>query len=373
MTFLFYSFCIESVYVFCYNSIVMKKTICILLSAVLMLACCSCSLDMNLNKKERYSAGFLDLFDTASTVIAYDTSESDFNEHYDQFYEKLAEYDKLYDIYNAYEGVNNLYTLNQEAKDGPVKVDSRIINLLEYCKYVYELSGGKTNICFGSVLSLWHDSRESAEADPENASLPDMTELEEAAEHTSFDSLVIDRENSTVYFSDPQLKLDVGAVAKGYAVREVCKWAEENLWTSAAVSIGGNICTFGYKEDDGNSLWNIGIENPDTTADDYLVNVRITDLSVVTSGDYQRYYMVDGKKYCHIINPDTLMPSEYMTSVSVICDDSALGDALSTTLFNMPIEDGKTMIESMDGVEAVWVDKEYNKTYSSGFEEYIED
>lgn len=334
--------------------------------------CCSCS-NLSVNKKERYSSGFLDLFDTASNIIAYDKSEQDFDEHMEQFHQKLEEYDRLYDIYNSYDDLVNLHTLNQRAKDGPVKVDSRIIDLLEYCKYVYELSDGKTNVCFGAVLHEWHICREHAVNYPEEAALPDMTVLEAANAHCDMDSLVIDKENSTVYFSDPKLRLDVGAVAKGYAVREVCEWAQENLWTSAAISIGGNVCTFGYKNDDGKTLWNIGVENPDTSSNDYLLNVKITDLSVVTSGDYQRYYTVDGKKYCHIINPKTLMPAEYVSSVSVICNDSALGDALSTALFTMPVEDGQRLVEKLDNVEAVWVDKNYEKVFSSGFEKYISD
>lgn len=350
----------------------MKKFFCVILAFTVSLVCCSCSGSYNISKKERFSSSFLDLFDTASTVIAYDDSQKAFNDRFEQFHKRLEEYYRLYDIYNSYEGVVNLYTLNSKAKDGPVKVDGRIIDLLEYCKYVYDLSGGRTNICFGAVLSIWHDSRNKGIGNPDTAVLPDMKELKAAAEHTDIDSLVIDSEKSTVYFSDPALKLDVGAVAKGYAVREVCKWAKENLWSSAAISIGGNVCTFGYKNDDGRTLWNIGIENPDLSEDDYLENVKITDLSVVTSGDYQRYYTVDGKKYCHIINTETLMPSEYMSSVSVICADGALGDALSTTLFNMPIEQGKKMVENMQEVEAVWVDKEYHKTFSSGFENYIE-
>lgn len=351
----------------------MKKIICVFLSLLTIFVCCSCSAVGLTEKKEKYSASFLDLFETASTVVAYDTNESEFNEHFEQFYNKLKEYNDLYDIYNSYDGINNLYTLNQKAKDGPVKVDSRIIDLLEFCRYVYDFSGGKTNICFGAVLSLWHDSREYAIANPQDAKLPDMKKLKEAAEHTSFDSLVIDKENSTVYFSDPLLKLDVGAVAKGYAVQKVCEWAEENLWSSGAISIGGNIYTFGVKEDENDELWNIGIESPDPNASDYLTNVHITDLSVVTSGDYQRYFTVDGKKYCHIIDPDTLMPAQYVSSVSVICDDSGMGDALSTTLFNMPIEEGMSLVESLTGVEAVWVDQEYKEYYSSGFEKYIEE
>lgn len=346
----------------------MKKIVSVFLALLLVFSFTSCS---SVNKKEKFTSSFLDLFDTASTIIAYDESQEAFDAHMEQFHSRLEEYDRLYDIYNSYEGLANLYTVNQQAKDGPVKVDSRIIDLLEYCRYVYDLSEGKTNACFGSVLRLWHYSRDNAGNNPEEASLPDMTALKQAAEHTSFDSLVIDKENSTVYFSDPELKLDVGAIAKGYAVREMTSWAKENLWSSAAISIGGNVSTFGFKNDDGKTLWNIGIENPDTESTDYLLNVKITDLSVVTSGDYQRYFVVDGKKYCHIINPDTLMPAEYVASVSVICNDSALGDALSTTLFNMPIDEGKKLVEGLDGVEAVWVDKEYNKSFSSGFENYI--
>lgn len=345
-----------------------KNFLCIILSAAALINCCACGVFGGL---QRYQKSFLDLFDTASTIVAYDSSEEDFNNHYQQFHDALEEYDRLYDIYSSYDGVTNLYTVNKEAANAPVKVDKKIIDLLEYGKYAYEISAGKTNICFGSVLRLWHACRETAQDNPDNAVLPKEEELTAAAKHTDINSLVIDRENSTVYFTDPELQLDVGAIAKGYAVQQVCEWAQGNLWSSAAISIGGNVYTFGYKNDDGKTLWNIGIENPDSTADDYLLNVDITGLSVVTSGDYQRYFTVDGKRYCHIINPDTLCPAEFVSQVTVICADSALGDALSTTLFNMTIEDGKRLIDDMPDVEAVWVDKDYNIVYSEGFEQYI--
>lgn len=347
----------------------MKKIISMISVILLLLGISSCAAAPV--EKQRFSTSFLDLFDTASTVIAYDESQELFNEHFQQFYDKLAEYDKLYDIYKSYDGLTNLYTLNREAKDGPVKVDKKIIDLLEYCKYAYDLSGGKTNICFGSVLELWHDSREYAKNNPDDAKIPDMKALTIAAKHTNFESLVIDRENSTVYFSDPDLRLDVGAVAKGYAVREVSDWARDNLWSSAAISIGGNISTIGYKNDDGKTPWNIGLENPEPDVSDYLYNLNITDMSVVISGDYQRYFIADGKKYCHIIDPDTLLPAEYVASVAVVCEDSALGDVLSTTLFNMSVEDGMKLVESIDGVEAVWVTPDYERHLSKGFEKYI--
>lgn len=346
----------------------MKKFLCCLLALVLAFALCSCS---DTNKLQRYSSTFFDVFDTVSTVTAYDTDQDSFNAHLDQLHQRLEEYHKLYDIYNSYDGLANINTLNNEAGKAPVAVDERIIDLLEFGKEAYALSDGKTNICFGAVLSIWHQYREQAENDPEAARLPDMTELKVAAEHTDISDLIIDRESSTVFFADPQLRLDVGAIAKGYAISEVCKWAQENLWSSAIVNIGGNVCVFGYKNDDGETLWNIGIESPDQTAEPYLETVRLTDMSIVTSGDYQRYYTVDGKRYCHIIDPDTLMPAEYVSAVTVICEDSALGDALSTSLFNMPIEQGMKLVEELQGVEAIWTDKEYNTYYSSGFESYI--
>lgn len=340
------------------------------MSIAIALSCTACSAIGK--KSERFTASFLDLFDTASTIIAYDDSQESFDAHYQQFYNELKKYDNLFDIYKEYDGVTNLCTVNKQAGIAPVKVDPIIIDMLEYGRLVYKLSDGKTNICFGSVLSLWHNERERSKDNSALAKLPSMTDLENADEHTNIYDLIIDKDESTVFFRDPDLRLDVGAIAKGYAVQKITEYAHDNLWQSAAISIGGNVTTFGFKENDGKTKWTIGIENPDVTADDYLLKVKITDLSVVTSGDYQRYYIVDGKKYCHIINPQTLMPSDFVASVSVICNDSALGDALSTTLFNMSIEDGQKLVESLSGVEAVWVDKEYNKFYSAGFEQLIE-
>lgn len=354
----------------------MKRIVSLIIIAVMCISVTGCTANTknNNNKqsdKEKYTASFLDLFDTASTIIAYDESQEKFDEHYEQFHNELERYDHLYDIYKSYDGITNLYTINKTAGIEPVKVDNDIIELLKFSKYAYELTNGKTNICFGTVLELWHNEREIAKENPEDAKVPDEQALIDANKHTNIDDLIIDEENSTVFFNDSEMKLDVGAVAKGFAVSKVAKWANEELWTSAAISIGGNVAAFGYKNDDSSTLWKIGIENPDTTKDDYLLKVDITDLSVVTSGDYQRYFTVDGVKYCHIINPETLSSSNYMSSVSVICDSSALGDALSTGLFNMPIDEGVKLINSMDGVEAVWVDKDYNKTFSSGFEGYI--
>ncbi|MDE7124396.1 MAG: FAD:protein FMN transferase, partial [Eubacterium sp.] len=105
---------------------------------------------------------------------------------------------------------------------------------------------------------------------------------------------------------------------------------------------------------------------------DYIAKVNASDHdTVVTSGDYQRYYTVDGVDYCHIINPETLMPADFMSSVSVISKDSAYADMLSTALFNMRIEDGLSLVNGMSDTEAMWVDKNGEITYSDNFKNYV--
>lgn len=317
--------------------------------------------------QDKYTDTVLDLFDTVISVTAYDDSEKSFKEHFDAFYDMLGEYNRLYDIYNSYDGVNNIKSINDAAGKKAVKVDKKIIDLLLFGKEIYEISGGRTNICLGSVLSVWHEYRTRGIDNPPEASLPPEKELQEAAKHTDIDMLIIDKNESTVYLKDSKMSIDIGAIAKGYAAQRVYEYAKSNLWSSAVLNLGGNVIAYGEKPD--GTGWNIGIENPD--GGDYSQMLEISGESVVTSGDYQRYYEVGGKRYCHIINPDTLMPAEYCKAVTVICDDSGMADALSTTLFNMEPEKAIEMINNTNGAEALITDNNNKKLYSKNFEKYI--
>ena len=221
------------------------------------------------------------------------------------------------------------------------------------------------------MLSLWHDSRENALKNPKTAALPDDNALKNAAKYTNIDDLIIDEKNSTVMLKSKNMSLDVGAIAKGFVCEKVAEYIKNNgIWQSAVISLGGNVKTIGTKHNDGKTKFNIAVENP--SGGDYLCTVGASNgLSVVTSGDYQRTFTVGGKKYCHIINPDTLRPSEYMSAVTVVCNDSAKCDAMSTALFNMSITDGVRLVNSTDGLYAMWVDKNGKITYSNGFEDLM--
>lgn len=318
---------------------------------------------------EKFTSYYFDYFDTVTTVTGYAESREAFDAVCAEIESQLKEYHQLYNIYNRYDGLNNLYTVNTAG--GAVKVDGRIIGLLEYAKEVYTVTNGKTNAAMGSVLSIWHDYRTLGSNHPEKAELPSMERLTEASAHTDINDVVTDRENSTVFLADPDMSLDVGALAKGYATEQVAKWLESEGYTGYILNVGGNVRTVGAKAD--GEKWTVGLENPDAASEDdaYLVHLSLAGETVVTSGSYQRYYIVGGKSYHHIIDPETLMPSEKYRSVSVICRDSALGDALSTALFCMTYEEGSALVETLDGVEAMWLLNSGEKLFSSGFDNYV--
>lgn len=341
----------------------MVKRILALIVLVLLLAGCGAP---EVQKKPTiYEASFLSLFDTVTVVKGTAESKEAFEETARTVQEDLTYYHRLFDVYSGYEGLNNLKTVNDMAGIGPVEVEKPIIDLLLDCRSYYELSGGKVNVAMGGVLKLWHDARSQGLDDPANAKLPDMAALQEAAAHSSFDAVVIDEAASTVYISDPLVRLDVGAVAKGWAAQRVAEKMPPNM----LLSVGGNVCATGPKTENGEP-WVIGVQNPDGAGDSYLHTLYVTGGSYVTSGDYQRAYTVDGKLYHHIIDPDTLMPSAYWRSVTVVCDDSGLADALSTALFVLPREDGQKLLDER-GAMAMWVDSQGEIYYSPGFENII--
>ena len=336
------------------------------IAALLLLLCLILSGCAGEKKPEmkQYTATFLSLFDTVTTIVGRAESQEAHMDKAQTIHDELLTLHQLFDIYNDYEGLNNLKTVNDNAGLSPVEVDRAIIDLLLDCKAYYELTGGKVNVAMGSVLVLWHEARNDSLDDMANAYLPDSDALKTAAEHTDFGCVVIDEAASTVFITDPHVRLDVGAIAKGWSVQRVAEKAPAGL----LISVGGNVCATGPKDENG-TPWRVGVQNPDG-GENYLHTLNITNQSVVTSGDYQRCFMVDGKIYHHIIDPETLYPSEYWRSVSIICADSGLADALSTALFLLPYEEGLKLLESC-GAEAMWVNGAGEKYYSPGFAKFV--
>lgn len=339
----------------------MKKLICTVLVFTAVLGALSgCKSD-----NTKYSDYSFDYFDTVTTIVGYENSKEEFDGKCREIKSELEKYHKLYDIYNSYDGINNLYSVNSlaDGKHTEVELDRKIIGLLEYSVKMYSLTDKKLNIAMGSVLKIWHDYRNEGKA------VPNIEILSNANSHTAIENIIINKERNTVYLADDKMFLDVGAVAKGYAVEQVAQWMREKGYYGYILNVGGNVCTVGERKDGKN--WEIAVEDPQNT-ENYTELLKIGgDKSLVTSGSYQRFYTVDGKDYHHIIDTKTLMPADYFLSVTVLCENSALADALSTALFCMSYEDGIEILKNFDGAEAMWIDTNGTKYYTKGFKNYI--
>lgn len=330
----------------------MKKSIFFLL-LLCFLFLCSCD-----QAPKKYSAQSFSYFDTVTTIVGYAENRESFDAVCAEIFAELEKYHRLFTIYESYDGVENLHTLNEKRT---IQADDAIVEMLLYGKEMYALTDGAVNIAMGSVLSLWHDYREKGDA------LPPKELLTEAAFHMDISDLLIDAETGKVSLLDPEMRLDVGAIAKGFAAEMTARSLEEKGIFGYLVNLGGNVRTLGKRAD--GMPWNVGIEDP--LSENLLATLLLSGESLVTSGSYQRYYTVEGKRYHHIIDPETLMPSEGYLSVSVVCNHSAKADALSTALFCMDFETGLLLVESLSDVEAIWLFPDGTTKTSKGFQKFL--
>ena len=338
----------------------MKKRIISLMAALFLMASPLFAVStVEAEQAQKYSYMFFGTFDTAISIIGYAKNKAAFDQVAAEAEGMFKRFHQLFNQYYPYEGLNNLYYLNNNAAKAPVQVPQELFDLLAWCKTHQQDTRGQVNIALGAVLSLWHDERENAEMNPGEAKLPEMEALQEAAQHTSIEDLVLDPEQSTVFYRDPKMKLDLGAVAKGYATELVAQYMLTTEMPNFIINAGGNVRA-GHPPLDGRTAWGVSVQDPDAAlvlpaGDDIMDILYLADKSIVTSGDYQRYFIVDDERYHHLISPFTLMPPHHMRSVTIITQDSGLADLLSTAVFLMPFEEGFEYVNSLPGVDALWV------------------
>lgn len=322
----------------------------IALIALVMVFICGCGY----SPKQKFRREYYGLFDTYIEFSAYTDSEEEFDKYAEIVGERILELHRKFDIYNEYEGLGNIMTINENAGNTPVSVDDDIMGLLEFSKSAYYETEGAVNIALGPVLAIWHEYREKGLNEPQNAKLPPMDALRDAAQFTDIEGVVIDAQNKTVFLNKVGMSLNVGAVAKGYAAKLALDTAHAEGLASAVLNAGGNIVTLGAPADGKRERWAIGVANPGEGGG-IADTVYITDMSVVTSGAYQRFYTAHGVDYGHIIDPDTLYPADKYTAVVVLHEDSGVADMLSTACFILPIEKSKPILEKY-GAEALWIE-----------------
>lgn len=329
----------------------MKKIIFALFFLLLMCGC----------RQEKYTTEYLDVFDTYSTITIYTNKKDEFDEITKELHAKLLNLNKQFDIYNNYKDVNNIKTINDNAGIKPVKVQPETLELIKAGKYAYEKTNKTVNIAMGSVLNIWHNYRENALNNNVYA-IPTNTELIEASKHTDINSIVIDENNSTVFIKDKYTSIDVGAIAKGYAADYAVKYLKSKGIKVALINLGGNVIAINDKDKES---FKTGVVSPDNN-DEYIYSFDLSNQSAVTSGNYQRYYDYNGKRYHHIIDSKTLFPSENNKEVTVVTNSSLEGDMFSTALFILPYDEGIKLAKS-NNLKVMWIDKN-DKQYLYGIE-----
>ena len=352
-----------------------KKNISILLIFVLCLTfLSSCKPKVRM----KFSYNYFDSFDTLVKATGYFTSQAQADDFDKKLNEKLKYYDHLFDCHKEHEDMNNVFTINKMAGKEKVKVDKALTDLVSQSKALGLKYDSRVNIAFGAIIKEWEKSMDEAlQNDELKAAIPDMNDLKEKSKYALLNNIIIDKDENTIFISDENTQLNLGAVAKGYAVELICNELRDEGFDSFVISAGGNVKTNGHPNADTSKKWTIGVENPysnselkegDTDIYDILYTM---DKAIVTSGDYQRYfYGLDNVKYNHIIDTRTLSSARNFRAVTIITKDSGVADFLSTLLFTLSYEEGVEVLKDFEDTEALWINFDNTEYYTDGLKHY---
>lgn len=278
-----------------------------------------------------------------------------------------AAFDKIYDIEHLmsdYDPNSQLSLVNREAFDRPVKVDDGLFEVLTAAKLYSCMSGGAFDVTVGPVVQLWRKAKD-------NGAAPSPEALAKAKEAVSYQNLVLDADNKTVQFSKKGMFLDLGGIAKGYAIDKAIEILQAAGLKGGMVDIGGNLRCFGTPAN-GKRHWLIGLQDPQNE-DNILMKLNMDNMAVATSGDYRRFVVIDGQTHSHIINPATADSAQDLSSVTIIAPTAMQTDALSTAVTVMGDQKGLALIEKIDTTEAILIshgnETSFKKT--SGVDKYI--
>lgn len=317
------------------NNIIKKLSAVLTASALLLTGCSGAKSSTQTDQDLTYTDM---LFDTVIKIQILDPADESILDDLKKLCEK---YDTMFSTTNT---DSELYKLNH-ANGQPFTVSSETANLIQEGIHYSELSGGAFDLTIEPVSALW-------DFKADKPTVPSSDAIAQAVSHVDYTK--VDIQDNTVTLEDPEAGIDLGAIAKGYIADQVKTYLKKQGIKHAIINLGGNVDVIGTKPD--GSKYNIGIQKPFDESGEAITSVQLTDQTVVTSGIYERYFKKNGKLYHHILDPRTGYPCENnLYSVSIITDSSTKADALSTTCFLLGYEKGMELIQSMDGVEAIFI------------------
>ncbi len=277
------------------------------------------------------------------TVVSGSTEEAD------RAIEKaFSVIEQFGDKINFFSDKSELFAINKNAGITPVRVSSETVGVIERAVYISERSGGAFDPTIGPEIKMWDFFKKVR---PEEAAIKKKLLL------VNFRNIVVDRAKSTVFLKKRGMLLDLGGIAKGYAADLALATLKQDHIGAGIVAAAGDIRTFGLKPD--GTLWNVGIKNPrqKNETDELIAKARLTNKAISTSGDYERYFIEDGRRFHHILDPKTGYPAGQCRSVTVISNSGIFADGFSTAVFVSGPEKGMELVKEA-GVDAIIIDKD---------------
>jgi FAD:protein FMN transferase len=276
--------------------------------------------------------------------------------------EGIKEVVRIEKLISSWDKNSQTSKINANAGIAPVEVDAELIELIERSLKISEITDGYFDITFASIHKVWDFETF------EQTGIPSDENLAKSIALIGFERIQIDSDKNTVFLPIAGMKIGFGAIGKGYAANRAKEIMQSLGVESGVVNAGGDVLCWGEKP--GSDHWSIGIEDP-TIEGNIISWIDAIDMAVVTSGNYKKYLLIDGKKYCHIVNPKTGWPVENLSSVTLICADAEIADALATSVFVLGVNDGLKLINHLNGVECLIIDSNNKMHFSDNLQKNI--
>jgi FAD:protein FMN transferase len=277
------------------------------------------------------------------TVVAADESWA--NQKID---EAIAEVRRIENILTTYGDLSQTNQINAKAGIAPVQVDKEVFDLIERSLRISKLTQGAFDITYGSIdKSLWN-------FDKNMTSLPDPATAKSMVKLINFRNVLLNREQRTVFLKEKGMRIGFGGIGKGYAADRAKQVMVQAGVTSGIVNAAGDLTAWGKQPN--NESWTVGIADPNQKALPFA-SLQLTDTAVATSGNYEKYILIDGKKYSHTIDPKTGYPVHGIKSVTVICPYAEVADAMATPVMVMGIKAGIGLINQLKDISCIAIDE----------------
>jgi thiamine biosynthesis lipoprotein len=288
----------------------------------------------------------------AFEITVVNNEEKTAQHHIDAAVDEIRRIEKLLTTFNE-ESQTNL--INQNAGIQPVKVDLEVFDLIERSLRISNITDGYFDISYGGIdKSFWNFDREMKR-------LPDPELIKEHLKLVNYQNILLNRESQTVFLKEKGMRIGFGGIGKGYAAEMAKRLLQKRGVVSGIVNASGDLTTWGNQAN--GKPWTIGIADPDNAKQPFSY-MNITDMSIATSGNYEKFVVINGKKYSHTINPKTGMPVSGIKSVTIFCPNAEIADAMATPVSIMGIDSALNMVNQINHLECIIIDDQ-NKIYSS--------